>query len=68
MLKNKVGQHVYKFNHKIGEVSVSYQWKELRWIISRVITLLDNLIHHMNLINKLANTKIMMYLTHTITC
>ena len=39
--ENAVSQHLYKFNHNIGEVNVEYQWKVLCWNISIMITLLE---------------------------
>ena len=67
MLKNKVIEHIYKFNNNIGEVSVKYLWKVLPWIISRRIKLLEKSIYNLHFIHTLTKTTQSMHLTHMLT-
>ena len=49
-------KNISKLNHKTGVVRVTYQFKELPWIISIIITLFEKPIHHLNFIHALLKT------------
>ena len=53
MLKNTVGQRLYKLNNNIWEGRSNYQWKVLGCIISITITLFEKSIHNQCYINTL---------------